>query len=109
MKLVMLMYLEEDEPCVRRLLRELEVPLFSRMPVEGVGGGATDGWYGEPMPYESRLAFAMVPDPKAADLIEAVEEGRGGLRSRSHPVRAFQLPVEAASACGAHHASRNDE
>lgn len=106
MKLVLLLYLEEDEACVDRFLRESEVPVFSRLSVEGVGSGDTGGprtgasWYGAPMPFASRMAFAILPDGRAADLLEAVKEGRGGLDARHHPVRAFQLPIEAAAACG---------
>lgn len=105
MKLVMLLYLEEDEDCVDRFLRETDVPVFSRVSVEGIGGAVAGGasgpgWYGTPMPYASRLALAVVPPERAAEILAAVAEGRGGLDNRNHPVRAFQLPIEAAAACG---------
>lgn len=98
MKLVILMYLEEDEGCVQTLLRESDVPVFSRLSMEGVGPGAPS-WYGDPTPYESRMAFAVVPDERAADLLTAVRTARGCLDAR-HPVRAVQLGVEEATACG---------
>jgi len=104
MKLVLLLYLEEDEGCVERFVREAGVHLFSRLSVEGVedGGGPSPaaGWYGAPMPYASRMAFAIVPDDRAAELLAGVGEGRGGLDARNHPVRAFQLPIESVAACG---------
>ena len=99
MKLVMLMYLKDDEPCVDRLLRELDVPVFSRFSMEGVGEGSP-GWYGEVHPYESRMTFAMVADDLAGRLMEAVSAGAGGLEDLDHPVRAVQLAVERSSACG---------
>ena len=45
MKLVLLMYLEEDEKCVDRLLVEQGVDTFSRLPLEGHGQGGK-GWRG---------------------------------------------------------------
>jgi hypothetical protein len=105
MKLVMLLYLEEDEGCVDRFLRETGVAVFSRTSIEGIGGALPggkggQGWYGETAPYASRLAFAIVPPGQAEEILAAVDEGRGGLDNRNHPVRAFQLPIEAAAACG---------
>ncbi len=103
MKLVLLLYLEEDEACVERLLRELDVALYSRLGIEGLGG-APGAWYGEPLPYDSRLVFAILPEDRAAALVEAVAKGSGALDARRHPVRAYQLPIEAASACQANNA-----
>ena len=97
MKLVLLMHLEEDDLCVERLLREAGVELYSRLPIEGHGPGA-EGWYGEPAPYRSRLVLSVVPEPRAVQVVEAVAECRG-VKDSKHPIRAFQLDVEAVAAC----------
>lgn len=98
MKLVILMYLEEDERCVQSLLRERDVSVFSRLSIEGVGPG-TPAWYGEPAPYESRMTFTIVEEEQAADLLAAVRGARGCLDA-AHPVRAIQLAIEETAACG---------
>lgn len=98
MKLVILMYLEEDEGCVQELLHESDVPVFSRLSMEGIGPGAPS-WYGGPTPYESRMAFTIVSDERAADVLAAVGTARGCLDER-HPVRAIQLAIEDTAACG---------
>jgi len=36
MKLVVVMHLEGDEECVPRPLSDLDVPVYSRIPLEGV-------------------------------------------------------------------------
>lgn len=97
MKLVLLMYLEEDEPCVDRLLEEQGVSAFSRLPLEGRGPGAR-GWRGDVAPYRSRLVLAVVPEPTAARLLEAVEKCRG-IVDPAHPVRAVEVGVERVASC----------
>ena len=97
MKLVLLMYLEEDEPCVDRLLEEQGVGAFSRLPVEGHGPGER-GWRGEVPAYRSRMVMAVVPEETASRLIEAVEECRG-IEDPAHPVRAVEVGVERVAAC----------
>lgn len=98
MKLVILMYLEEDDRCVERLLKEAHVEAYSRMPVEGRGPGAQTGWYGEIAPYQSRLTMAVVPDQLAASLMQAVSEC-SGVQDPRHPIRAVQLDVEEFTCC----------
>lgn len=97
MKLVLLMHLEEDAACVARLLRETGITIYSRLEIEGHGPGV-EGWYGEPAPYRSRMVLAVVPDPAAARVLEAVAECRG-VQDPKHPIRAVQMDVEAAAAC----------
>ena len=99
MKLVMLMYLEEDDRCVERLLEEAEVPVYSRLPLEGVGGGS-GGWYGSVPAYASRMILTVVPEAKARRVLEAVRDCRG-ISDPRHPVRALQMDVETLTACGA--------
>jgi len=94
MKLVFLMYLEEDDALVMKGFRETGVSVFSRLPVEGHGAGA-GGWYGEVAPYQSRMVFAVLPDAEAEALLEAVESWPPG-EDADHPVRAFQVDVEKA-------------
>ena len=97
MKLVLLMYLEGDEPCIERLLAETRVDVWSRLTVEGHGPGAP-GWYGEVAPYDSRTALAVVSDDTAEQLLAAVEECRG-VQDPTHPIHAFQVDVERTARC----------
>ena len=92
MKLVALMYLEEDDASVGRLLRDHDVMAYSRLPLEGHGAGMK-GWYGEVAPFRSLLAFAMLPEEKAHELMEAVALCTNCQDPR-HPIRAMQLHVE---------------
>lgn len=97
MKMVMLMYLKEDEPCVDRMLADQAVGTFSRLPIEGHGPGAR-GWYGEVAPYDSRMAMAIVSDQVARGILSAVEECRG-VADPAHPIRAVQVDVERVASC----------
>ena len=101
MKLVMLTYLEGDEKCVERLLTELEVPTFSRLPVEGHERAATAGWYGSGAvsPYRSEVIFVFADDGLAAAILDGVESCTG-VEDPKHPIRAFALEVAGAAACG---------
>ena len=94
MKMILLMYLEDDEPAVDRLLEEHEVTAFSRVNLEGHGQGMPTGWYGEVAPYRSRMAFTLLPEGRAAELLGAVRECSDCLDPR-HPIHAVQLAVEA--------------
>ncbi|MDZ7780758.1 MAG: hypothetical protein U5R14_12615 [Gemmatimonadota bacterium] len=94
MKLVFLMYLEDDDELVMRGFRELGVSVFSRLPLEGHGGrGKGGGWYGEAVPYRSRMVFAVLPDVEAERLLEAIKGWPEGADA-DHPVQAFQVDVE---------------
>lgn len=97
MKMVMLMYLEEDRPCVERIVSEAGVTVFSRLAVEGRGPGAA-GWLGEVPSYASELVVAVVADGEAAALLRAVED-QGTCEDARHPVRAIQVPVEETAVC----------
>lgn len=99
MKLVLLMYLDEDRDCVERLLEDHEVPVFTEMDARGHRPGQGPGWYGEAAPYASSMVVAVLPDGRAEELLSAVEECRG-LEDASHPVHAFQLGVERSAATG---------
>lgn len=99
MKLVILMYLEDDGPQVERLLAQHEVVAYSELPVEGHGLG-TAGWYGTVAPYRSRMALAFVPAAKADELTAAVA-ACDKCKDRSHPIRAWQMDVEKSVASAA--------
>jgi hypothetical protein len=98
-KLVILMYLRADTDCVDRLLSESQVPVYSRLEMEGIAKAAGGGWYGESAPFSSEMIVAVVPDGIAASLLEAVAECKG-VQDPGHPIRALQLLVERETACG---------
>lgn len=92
MKLVFLMYLEDDAAAVVKLLQEHGVMAYSRLPIEGHGSGMS-GWYGEVPPYHSRLVFTLLPAEKAAELMHAVR-GCDACQDPQHPIHAMQVGVE---------------
>ncbi len=92
MKMILLLYLEDDDQLVTRLLERHGVVAWSRLPLEGHGAGLA-GWYGEAAPYRSRMAFTVVPEARAAELMDAVKSATG-LADPRHPVHALQMPVE---------------
>lgn len=98
MKLVALLYLEEDDPSVAQLLKEHGVMAYSRLPLEGYGSGMK-GWLGEVAPYQSHMAFALLPAEKAEELMEAVSKCDRCQDSR-HPIHALQVDVEKAVESG---------
>lgn len=99
MKMVLLMYLEEDRGCVEGLLADHRVPVFSEMEVEGHRPGTGPGWYGKTAPYASSMVVAVVPDDRADDLLSAVAACTG-LEDARHPIHAYQLGVERSEATG---------
>lgn len=98
MKMVVLLYLEDDEGCVDRLLRAHRLPAFSRFALEGVDPGEVGGWYGSATSHRSQMAFAIVDETVAKELLAAVETCRD-IEHAGHPIRAFQLNVERATEC----------
>ena len=98
MKLVLLMFLEEDAECVYRLLSEVKVEAFSRLPIEGHGPGSAAGWSGQIQPYKSQMVMSIMPDDQAASLMQAVDTCTG-VEDPRHPIRAALMSVEAFSCC----------
>jgi len=98
-KLVVLMYLDDDGPSVERLLRDHHVTAYSELPVTGHGSG-TAGWYGKVAPYRSRMLIAFLPAAKADELVAAVGGCTGCSDPVRHPIHAWKLAVEQAVACG---------
>lgn len=98
MKLVVIMYLEEDAESVRRLLTREGVEVFSEVGVRGHGRGAP-GWYGDVAPYRSGMLMAFLPPDRADALMEAIK-GCEGCQDAGHPIRAWQMDVERSVASG---------
>lgn len=99
MKMILLMYLEGDEECVGRLLKDLGVGVYSQMSMEGHSSGQAAGWYGETAPFRSRMVFAFVSKEQAGDILAAVRSCTG-VEDPRHPIRAFELDVARTAACG---------
>jgi hypothetical protein len=93
MKMILLLYLEDDAHCVQSLLEEHDVVAYSELPLEGHGEGRPAGWYGDIPPFHSRMAFTVVPEARAEELLDAVRACRGCQDTR-HPIHALQLGVE---------------
>ena len=98
MKLVILMFLEEDSKCAEGILAEHGVIAYSEVPVEGRGGG-TAGWYGKVAPFRSRMVISFMPAGLADDLTEAVRLCQER-KDPGHPIRAWQIDVEKAVTSG---------
>ncbi len=98
MKVVILMYLEDDSAHVERLLAAHEVAAYSELPVEGHGLG-TAGWYGKVAPYRSRMLISFLSAAKAEELLAAVATC-SGCSDPSHPIHAWQVDVEKSVASG---------
>jgi len=99
MKLVILMYLEDDTARVEKLLAAHQVAAYTAIPVEGHGLG-TAGWYGKVAPYRSRMLMAFLPATKAAELLATVTSCTG-CSDPEHPIHAWQVGVEASVTSGA--------
>lgn len=92
MKLVILMYLEDDSAQVEKLLAAHDVVAYSELSVEGHGLG-TAGWYGKVAPYRSRMLLAFLSAAKADELTAAVS-ACDKCRDPNHPIHAWQMDVE---------------
>ncbi|RMH20732.1 MAG: hypothetical protein D6701_03500 [Gemmatimonadetes bacterium] len=99
MKLVMLLYLEDDHTLVADLLAHHGVRAYSRLPVEGHGEGTASGWYARVAPFRSQMIVALVPADLAAELLEAVRAIEE-VHDPRHPVHASVFDVEAAAHSG---------
>ena len=93
MKLVLLLYLEEDGPAVTKLLSEQGISAYSRLPIEGHGEGRAGGWYGDIATHNSKMVFTIVSDEEAKSLLVALEGVP--VQDAAHPIHAAQLGLEA--------------
>jgi hypothetical protein len=98
MKLVLLMFLKEDEKCVNRLLSQQKVQAFSSVSVEGHGPGTAAGWTGEVQPYQSQMIWTILPPEEAQSLVDAVSSCKG-VQDPRHPIRAALLDVQQFTCC----------
>ena len=98
MKLVILMFLEDDTPNVERLLAEHHLVAYSEVPIEGHGIG-TAGWYGKVAPYVSRMLLVFLGADKAEELLAAVSACTM-CKDPNHPIHAWQVDVEKAATSG---------
>lgn len=94
MKLVFLMYLQDDKAVVEKLLAGSGVGAYSRLPLEGHGEGV-GGWYGQVPPFRSEMIFTMLPAVRAERLIDAVSKCTG-CQDPQHPIHAGVVDVEKA-------------
>jgi hypothetical protein len=99
MKMILLMYLEGDEECVERLLKDIGVGMYSQMSMEGHSRGEAAGWYGESAPFRSRMVFAFMSKEQSDHVLAAVRSCTG-VEDPRHPIRAFELDVARSAACG---------
>jgi len=93
MKIVLLLYLEEDGPAVTKLLSDQGISAYSRLPVEGHGQGKAGGWYGDIATHSSKMIFSIVSDEEAHALVDAVQGV--AVQDAAHPIHAAQLQLEA--------------
>jgi len=92
MKMVLLLYLEGDGPAVGKLLADHGIGAYSRLPIEGHGGGKGGAWYGDIATHNSKMIFAIIPDEQAAALLSALEGTP--VQDASHPIHAAKLDLE---------------
>lgn len=92
MKMVILMYLEDDTASVEQLLAAHDVAAYSELSVEGHGLG-TAGWYGKVAPYRSRMLLVFLGADKAGELMTAVNACHD-CKDSEHPLHAWQVDVE---------------
>jgi hypothetical protein len=93
MKIVLLLYLEEDGPAVTKLLSDQKISAYSRLPIEGHGAGKAGGWYGDIATHNSKMIFTIVSDEEANSLLAAVEGV--SVHDAAHPIHAAQLQLDA--------------
>ncbi len=93
------MHLEDDDACVDWILRDPEVPAFSRLPEEGHGAAPSAGWYGEAAPFRSRMVLAFADDA-LADCVPGAVRACTSIEDPRHPIRASKLNVKDAAYCG---------
>jgi hypothetical protein len=92
MKIVLLLYLEEDGPAVTKLLSSQGISAYSRLPIEGHGEGKAGGWFGDMATHNSKMIFTIISDEEAESLLGAVREIP--VQDAGHPVHAAMLNLE---------------
>jgi len=92
MKLVLLLFLEEDGPAVTKLLQEQGISAYSRLPIEGHGAGKAGGWFGDIATHDSKMIFSVVSDDEADSILGAVEAVK--VHDAGHPIHVAKLNLE---------------
>ncbi len=94
MKLIILMGIKADAERLRKTLSEHQVPIFSELEIQGYLNKAADesqNWFARQHPaVYSQLAFTMVDDAKADEVMQALAPFATG----PHPLHALQVAVE---------------
>jgi hypothetical protein len=92
MKLVLLLYLEEDGPVVTKLLSDQGISAYSRLPIEGHGQGKAGGWFGDIATHNSKMILSILPDDQADALAAGLKEVK--VQDPSHPIHLAKLNLE---------------
>ena len=95
MKMILLMYLEDDDAVVERMLTELGVSAYSQLSLMGHGSGAP-GWFGAIPAYRSRMVLTVVTPDQADRILDGVRRCTA-CADPAHPVHAIQMNVEEAA------------
>jgi hypothetical protein len=93
MKLLLLLYLEQDGPTVTKLLTSQGIDAYSRVNIEGQGGEKAQGVFGGRAPHASKMIFAVVTGEQGESLRQALREAE--VQDANHPIHVAQLGLEA--------------
>lgn len=98
MKQVIVLSVKDFESDLRTVLKGLEIPIFSKIDIEGCRNtqGSLDlsNWFASSSdPDFSLMYFAFVPDEVADKILNAIHEWNTNQSSLS-PMHAYLLPVE---------------
>lgn len=98
MKLIMVLGVKEHEKELTKLFRDSNIPIFSKVDVEGLKSGEhqvdLSNWFGSDEDTDlSIMFFAFIANGNAETLYQKVEEFNAN-EDRIAPLHAFQLPVE---------------
>lgn len=92
MKLVLLLYLEEDGPAVTKLLMDQGISAYSRIAMEGHGEGKAGGWFGDVATHSSTMIFSIIADDVADALATALKDVK--VQDAGHPIHMAKLNLE---------------
>lgn len=98
MKQVIVLSIKEFESELQTVLKGLEIPVFSKVDIEGCRNtqGSVDlsNWFASSSdPDFSVMYFAFVPDQVANQILDGVQEWNNSKREQN-PMHAYLLPVE---------------
>jgi len=98
MKLLIVLGMQEHQANLKKMFKETNTPIFSKLEVEGFKTGSKQvdlaNWFGDSIDGDmSIMFFAFVPEKNANNIMEKVAEFNAD-EDRIAPLHAFQLPVE---------------